>query len=130
MPGQGPFAVLNTDALSRGAPVAAYIGALGSYAASLPIAAPTGETVALIQALLKADVVLAPVSRSTQRMLIVALVIAALATGSAVFVGRYWISAVAGLTEAAAAPRLGRLLDVDPGRRRHGGRRCSRSTHG
>jgi hypothetical protein len=65
VPGQGPFAVLNTDALSRGEPVAAYVGALGSYAASLPIAAPTGETVALIQALLKADVVRAPVSRST-----------------------------------------------------------------
>ena len=48
---------------------------------------------------------LAPVGRSTQRMLIVALVIAALATASAVFVGRYWISAVAGLTEAAR--RLG-----------------------
>ena len=71
----------------------------------MPIAAATGETVALIQALLKADVVLGPVSRSTQRMLIVALVIAALATGSAVFVGRYWISAVEGLTEAAR--RLG-----------------------
>jgi signal transduction histidine kinase len=105
VPGQGPFAILNSDALSRGEPVAAYVRALGAYAASLPIAAPTGETVALVQALLKADVVLGPVSRSTQRMLIVALVIAALATGSAVFVGRYWISAVARLTEAAR--RLG-----------------------
>ncbi len=105
VPGQGPLAILNSDALSRGEPVAAYVGALGSYAGSVPIAASTGETVALLQALLKADVVLGPVSRSTQRMLIVALVIAALATGSAVFVGRYWISAVAGLTEAAR--RLG-----------------------
>jgi signal transduction histidine kinase len=105
VPGQGPLAILNTDALSRGEPVAAYVGALRSYAASLPIAAPTGETVALLQALLKADAVMEPVSRSTRRMLIVAFLIAALATGSAVFVGRYWISAVAGLTEAAR--RLG-----------------------
>jgi len=105
VPGQGPLAVLNSDALSRGEPVAAYIGALRSYAASLPVAAPTGETVALLQALLPADKVLGPVGRSTSRMLIVALLIAALATASAVFIGRYWISAVEGLTEAAR--RLG-----------------------
>jgi signal transduction histidine kinase len=105
VPGQGPLAILNSDALSRGEPVAAYVGALRSYAASLPIAAPTGETVALLQAVLKADAVLTPVSGSTRRMLLVALVIAALATGSAVFIGRYWISAVEGLTEAAR--RLG-----------------------
>ncbi|HUO67719.1 MAG TPA: ATP-binding protein, partial [Gammaproteobacteria bacterium] len=105
VPGQGPLAVLNSDALSRGEPVAAYIGALGSYAASLPVAASTGETVALLQALLPADKVLGPVGRSTSRMLIVAILIAALATASAVFIGRYWISAVEGLTEAAR--RLG-----------------------
>ena len=105
VPGKGPLAVLNSDALSRGEPVAAYIGALGSYAASLPVAAPTGETVALLQALLPADKVLGPLGRSTSRMLIVAILIAALATASAVFIGRYWISAVAGLTEAAR--RLG-----------------------
>lgn len=105
VPGQGPLAVLNSDALSRGEPVAAYIGALGSYAASLPVAASTGETVALLQALLPADKVMAPVGRSTRGMLLVALVIAALATASSVYIGRYWISAVEGLTEAAR--RLG-----------------------
>src|SRR5204863_474621 len=76
VPGQGPLAVLNSDALSRGEPVAAYIGALRSYAASLPVAASTGETVALLQALLPADKVMVPVGRSTRGMLLVALVIA------------------------------------------------------
>src|SRR5262249_3101386 len=60
VPGEGPLAVLNSDALSRGEPVAAYVSALGSYAASVPVAAPTGETVALLQALLPADKVMGP----------------------------------------------------------------------
>src|SRR4029079_13484610 len=57
VPGQGPLAILNTDALSRGEPVAAYVAALGSYAASSPIAAPTGETGALGQAPLTIELV-------------------------------------------------------------------------
>ena len=114
VPGQGPLAVLNSDALSRGEPVAAYVGALGSYAASVPLAASTGETVALLQALLPADKVMGPVGRSTRGMLLVALVIAALATGSAVFIGRHWISAVEGLTEAARRLGSGDLATAIP----------------
>ena len=104
-PGEGPLAILNSDALSRGEPVAAYIGALDTYAASLPVAAATGETIALLQALLPAENVRSPLGRATRTMLLVALFIAALATASSVFIGRYWISAVEGLTEAAR--RLG-----------------------
>jgi signal transduction histidine kinase len=104
-PGEGPLAILNSDALSRGEPVAAYVGALDSYVASLPIAAATGETIALLQALLPAEAVMAPVSGNTRTMLVVALVIAALATAGSVLIGRYWISAVQDLTEAAR--RLG-----------------------
>src|SRR5262245_4009973 len=39
VPGEGPLAILNSDALSRGEPVSAYIAAVDSYAASLPVAA-------------------------------------------------------------------------------------------
>jgi signal transduction histidine kinase len=105
VPGEGPLAILNSDALSRGEPVTGYVDALGSYAASLPVAATTGETVALLQALLPEGAVMGPVDRGTRRMLLVALVIAALATTSSVLIGRHWISAVEGLT--VAAQRLG-----------------------
>ncbi len=104
-PGEGPLAVLNSDALSRGEPVAAYVEALDSYVASVPVAASTGETIALLEAVLPADRVTGPVSRSTHRMLLVAFLIAALATVSSVLVGRYWIDAVQRLTDAAR--RLG-----------------------
>jgi signal transduction histidine kinase len=105
VPGEGPLAILNSDALSRGEPVTGYVDALEAYAASLPVAATTGETVALLQALLPESAVMGPVNRGTRRMLLVALVIAGLATASSVFIGRRWISAVEGLTEAAQ--RLG-----------------------
>jgi len=60
-PGEGPLAVLNTDALSRGEPVSTYIASLDTYAATLPVATATGEIVALLQALL-------PTSRRGQTM--------------------------------------------------------------
>ena len=104
-PGEGPLAILNSDALSRAAPVAAYVDSLDSYAASLPVAASTGETIVLLQAVLPAQKIMGPVSGSTRRMVIVALVIAALATAGSVLIGRYWITAVERLTEAAR--RLG-----------------------
>jgi len=104
-PGEGPFAVLNTDALSRGGAVAAYIESLAAYGASMPVATTTGETVALLQASLPADEVLEPVRALTWRMFFIALVIAAVATASSVLIGRFWTSAVERLT--AAARRLG-----------------------
>ena len=104
-PGEGPLAILNTDALSRGGAVAAYVGALDAYVASLPIAAATGEIIALLDARLPTDAVMGPVNRMTGRTLFVAIVIAALAIASAIYIGRYWISAVQGLTDAAE--RLG-----------------------
>lgn len=104
-PGAGPLAILNTDALSRGGAVAAYIDALDSYAASLPMAASTGEIVALIDARLPAEEVMGPVNRMARRMLFVAVLIAALTIASSIYIGRYWISAVERLTDAAA--RLG-----------------------
>ena len=104
-PGEGPLAVLNTDALSRNEPVAAYIRVHDAYAAAMPVATVAGETVALLQAELPAASVTGPVDRLVGRMLLVAIVIALLATASSVFIGRYWISAVELLTDAAR--RLG-----------------------
>lgn len=104
-PGQGPLAVLNSDALLRGEPVASFIDDLDSFAASLPVAAATGETIALLQAVLPAARVEGPVRRSGRRMLFVAIIIAAIATASSIYIGRGWITAVENLTEAAR--RLG-----------------------
>jgi hypothetical protein len=53
-PGEGVFAVVNSDALSGGEPAAAPIPSLGLYVASLPVTASNGETVALLQALIPA----------------------------------------------------------------------------
>ena len=54
-PGEGPLAILNTDALSRGGTVAAYVDSIGAYAASLPVASTSGETIALFDARLPVD---------------------------------------------------------------------------
>ena len=104
-PGEGPLAILNTDALSRGGIVAEYVEALDAYAASLPIASSSGETIALLEARLPAEYVAGTASGMTRRILFVAALIAALAMAMSIFVGHYWISAVERLTDAAE--RLG-----------------------
>ena len=73
-PGEGPLAILNTDALSRGGAVAGYVDELDAYAASLPVAAATGETIALLEARLPAAEVLGVASDITSRILLVARV--------------------------------------------------------
>lgn len=104
-PGEGPLAVLNSDSLSRGEAVSAEVGALDAFAASMPIQAATGEIVALLQALLPVSQVLEPVDDLSDRLLGVAVVIAALATASGILIGRNWIGGVERLTDAAR--RLG-----------------------
>jgi signal transduction histidine kinase/HAMP domain-containing protein len=113
-PGEGPFAVVNTDALSSGEPAGAAIPAESVYAASLPVTAANGETVALLQALLPIDDVMAPVARMTRRMLVVATLIAALATTAGIVIGRQWISGVHRLTEAARRIGAGDLAAAIP----------------
>ena len=54
-PGEGPLAILNTDALSSGGTIAAYVPVLDAYAASLPVASTSGETIALLDARLPVD---------------------------------------------------------------------------
>jgi signal transduction histidine kinase len=113
-PGEGPLAILNTDALSRGGTVADYVEELDAYAASVPVAASSGETIALLTARLPAGVVLGVAGDITGRILFVAAVIAALAMAIAIFVGRYWISAVEGLTNAAERLAAGDLAASIP----------------
>jgi signal transduction histidine kinase len=104
-PGEGPLAILNSDSLLRGEAVSAEVDELDAFAGAVPVAASTGEIIALLQAVLPTAEVLEPVSEMTGRMLLVALVIAALATASGILIGRYWISGVEQLTDAAR--RLG-----------------------
>jgi signal transduction histidine kinase len=102
---ESAFAVLNSDALARGEPVAGYSETLGAYAASVPVSASTGETVALLQAVLPAEIVLRPVEKIRKRMGVISIVIAALATACGILIGRHWIGGVQRLT--GAARRLG-----------------------
>ena len=105
----GPTAILDSDALTRRVPVAGRVGSLGAYVASLPLVTSTGETVALLQALLPAANVLAPVGELTRRLLWVAIGVAALAIGGGLLVGRRWIRGVQRLTGAARRIGVGDL---------------------
>jgi signal transduction histidine kinase/HAMP domain-containing protein len=100
-PGEGLLGVLNSDALAKTEAVTARINALDAYAASLPVAAASGETIALLQAVLPVSDVMGPVARMEQRILFIAIVVALLATMSGVLIGRYWIDGVRRLTDAA-----------------------------
>lgn len=101
----GSLTVLSSDALARGEPVTALVEAMEAYAASVPVTASTGETVALLQAVLPAAGIMQPVETIGRRMLIIAIAIAFLATTSGIVIGRHWIGGVQRLT--AAARRLG-----------------------
>ena len=70
-----------------------------------PSRSTSGETIALFDARLPVDEVMAPASDMTRNILFVAALIAALAMATSIFIGHYWISAVEGLTDAAE--RLG-----------------------
>lgn len=112
--GEGPLAVLNSDALSRAAAVAGHIPALDVYAASMPVAASTGETIALLQALLPESAVFEPVAKLSQQMLWIAIAIALLATTFGILIGRHWIRGVQRLTGAAQRIGAGDLSAAIP----------------
>jgi signal transduction histidine kinase len=99
--GDSDFAVLNSDALAVAAPVSDRIRSLGVFAASLPVSAASGETVALLQAVLPEAEVMLPVARLERRMLLIAGVVALLATLAGITLGRHWIDGVKRLTLAA-----------------------------
>jgi signal transduction histidine kinase len=112
--GEGEFSVLNSDALARGEPVTGFLDGLDAYAASLPVAASTGETVALLQAILPASSVMRPIEKMKRRMLRVAIVVALLATISGILIGRHWIGDVQRLTKAARRLGFGDLAASIP----------------
>jgi signal transduction histidine kinase len=117
VPPEGVLAALDAAALERGALVAAYVEPLGAYAASVPITVPTGETVALLQALLSEREVLDPVDQTTRRMILIAIAVAVLATASAILIGRRWIGGVHRLTSAAQRIGAGDLAGSIPSER-------------
>jgi signal transduction histidine kinase len=103
--GGTPLRGLDADSLARRESVSAYMPHYDLYAASQPVAAATGETVALLQALVPAAQVMRRVERMTNRMLLAAALVALLATGAAIVIGRFWIADIRRLT--GAARRLG-----------------------
>jgi signal transduction histidine kinase/HAMP domain-containing protein len=109
-----PFLILNSDALTRGEAVAAYSRELDAYAASVPVSAPTGETIALLQAELPAESVLRPVEKIRRRMTVISIVIGALATACGILIGRRWTSDVQRLTTAARRLGSGDLSTAIP----------------
>jgi len=111
---ESPFAVLNSDALARGETVAAHLDVPGVYAASVPLSAATGETIALLQAVLPEESVLRPVERMRRNMGLVAIVIAVLATACGILIGRHWIRGVQRLTDAARRLGSGDLSTAIP----------------
>jgi signal transduction histidine kinase len=115
--GETDLASLSSAALERGALVAAHVESLGAYVASVPVTASTGETVSVLQALLAESEVLDPVALTTRRMILVAIVVALLATTSGILIGRYWISGVHRLTSAAQRIGSGDLGARIPGER-------------
>jgi signal transduction histidine kinase len=99
--GENPLHEINEDALARGRPVAGFIPQLDAYAATAPVAAATGDTIALLQAFLPAGTALAPVRTLTQQMLATAIVIGLLASAAGILVGRHYVGGVERLTIAA-----------------------------
>ncbi len=115
--GHEELVALHTAALSRSASVASRIEDLKSYVASLPVTGSSGEVVAFLEAALEEKYVLRPVALLERRILLVALVVAFLATSSGVFIGRYWIKGVRRLTESARRIGSGDLAAPVPGER-------------
>lgn len=113
--GAGRAADLDARALAQLTPVSGRVGSSDSYAASLPIIAGTGEVVALLQAELPASEVTGPLELLQQRMVLIAGLVALLATSGGILMGRYWIAGVRRLTEAARRIGSGDLATSVPG---------------
>lgn len=99
------FTRLHSAGLSDGSSAVMRIKELGLYAASFPVFAATGEAIALIEARLDADEIDAAVGSLIKRLLVSAIVLAALAVLAGVLLGQQVAGPVDELTEAAE--RLG-----------------------
>lgn len=99
------FTRLHSAGLSDGRSAVARIEALDVYAASFPVFASTGEAIALLEARLPTGAIDKSVGSLVKRLLITAIVLAALAVLAGVILGQQVTGPVSTLTEAAE--RLG-----------------------
>jgi len=99
------FTPLYSAALADGHSAVQRIDAQDAYAAAVPVFASSGEAVALIEALLPVSAVDTAAHRFARRLLLAALLLAALAVTAGMVLGERVASPVRALT--AAATRLG-----------------------
>lgn len=100
-----PFTPLYSAALADGRSAAQRIDSQEVYAASVPVFASSGEAIALIVALLPASAVDTPTRQLVRRLLLAALILAALAAFAGAVLSELIARPVRALT--AAATRLG-----------------------
>lgn len=100
------FTRLHSAGLSDGSSAVARLENLDLYSASLPIFAATGEAVELIEARLPSAEIDASVGSLVKRLLLTALILAALAVLAGAILGRQVTGPVSALTDAAE--KLGR----------------------
>jgi signal transduction histidine kinase len=101
-----PAQPLYEQALDSGRPVSARVPGAGRYVAALPLRAPSGRVAALVTTLLPMSAIGAELRPVVRGLLLLALVVALLATLSGLAVGRHLARPVQALTRAAA--RIGR----------------------
>ncbi len=99
------FTPLYAAALADGRSAVQRIDAQDAYASAVPVFAPSGEAIALIEALLPTSAVDTPARHFLRRLLLAALLLAALAVLAGVILGERVAGPVRALT--AAATRLG-----------------------
>jgi signal transduction histidine kinase len=99
------FTRLHSAGLSDGRSAVARIEDLDLYAASFPVFAATGEAIALLEARLPSHEIDASVGSMVKRLLITAIILAALAVLAGVILGQQVTGPMSTLTEAAV--RLG-----------------------
>ena len=99
------FTPLYAAALADGHSAVQRIDSQDTYAASVPVFAPSGEAIALIEVLLPTSAVDAPTRHLVRKLVIASLLLAALAVVAGVFLAERVAAPVRALTGAAA--RLG-----------------------
>jgi signal transduction histidine kinase len=99
------FTRLHSAGLSDGRSAVARIEDLDLYAASFPVFAPTGEAIALLEARLPSREIDAAVGSMVKRLLITAIVLAALAVLAGIILGQQVTGPMSTLSDAAV--RLG-----------------------
>jgi signal transduction histidine kinase len=107
---EGPRMALRAEALAASEPAAGRLagsgGAAGSYVAVLPLSTPAGEAAALVETSLPTAGVSGSLARVVRTLLLLALLVAALATLSGFLISRRLTRPVEALT--SAAERIGR----------------------